>query len=64
MVLPVDDLAKRLDDQLIDMKDKVRINGFRPGKVPMAHLKKAFATQPLLREWKADWLESLRLLGE
>ena len=33
-------------------------------RVPMAHLKKAFATQPLLREWKADWLESLRLLGE
>ena len=31
---------------------------------PMAHLKKAFATQPLLRDWKADWLESLRLLGE
>ena len=33
-------------------------------RVPMAHLKKAFATQPLLRDWKADWLESLRLLGE
>ena len=33
-------------------------------RVPLAHLKKAFATQPLLREWKADWLESLRLLGE
>lgn len=33
-------------------------------RVPMAHLKKAFATQPLLREWKAAWLESLRLLGE
>ena len=33
-------------------------------RVPMAHLKKAFATQPLLRDWKADWLESLALLGE
>ena len=24
------------------MKDKVRINGFRPGKVPVAHLKKVY----------------------
>ena len=33
-------------------------------RVPMPHLKKAFATQPLLRAWKAAWLESLALLGE
>lgn len=33
-------------------------------RVPMPHLKKAFATQPLLRPWKAAWLESLALLGE
>ena len=26
--------------ELNDLKGKVRINGFRPGKVPMAHLKK------------------------
>ncbi|MDF2115228.1 trigger factor [Roseiarcaceae bacterium H3SJ34-1] len=45
VVLPVDDLAKRLDDQLVDMKDKVRINGFRPGKVPVAHLKKVYGKQ-------------------
>ncbi|MDB5533996.1 MAG: trigger factor [Hyphomicrobiales bacterium] len=45
VVLPVDDLAKRLDDQLVDMKDKVRINGFRPGKVPMEHLKKLYGKQ-------------------
>ncbi|MCU6501467.1 hypothetical protein LPN04_27055 [Rugamonas sp. A1-17] len=33
-------------------------------RVPMSHLKKAFATQPDLRPWKAAWLESLALLGE
>ncbi|MES2162995.1 MAG: hypothetical protein V4476_17700 [Pseudomonadota bacterium] len=33
-------------------------------RVPMSHLKKAFATQPELRPWKAAWLESLDLLGE
>ncbi|MYM93128.1 hypothetical protein [Duganella vulcania] len=33
-------------------------------RVPMSHLKKAFAIQPDLRPWKAAWLESLALLGE
>lgn len=33
-------------------------------RVPMSHLKKAFATQALLQPWKAAWLESLALLGE
>jgi trigger factor len=42
VVLPAGDLASRLDGQLADMKDKVRINGFRPGKVPMAHLKRVY----------------------
>jgi trigger factor len=42
VLLPVDDLAKRLDDQLNDMKNKVQIKGFRPGKVPVAHLKKVY----------------------
>jgi hypothetical protein len=33
-------------------------------RVPMSHLKKAFATQPVLREWQGAWRESLALLGE
>ena len=33
-------------------------------RVPMSHLKKAFATQDILCEWQAAWLESLALLGE
>lgn len=45
VVLPVDDLARRLDSQLVEMKDKVRINGFRPGKVPVDHLKKMYGRQ-------------------
>ena len=42
VVLPAQDLAARLDGQLADLKTKVRINGFRPGKVPLAHLKKVY----------------------
>lgn len=36
------DLDAKADAKLVDMKDKVRINGFRPGKVPVSHLKKVY----------------------
>jgi trigger factor len=42
VVLPAGDLAARLEKELTDLKDKVRINGFRPGKVPVAHLKRIY----------------------
>jgi trigger factor len=42
ILLSASDLASRLDGQLADMKQKVRINGFRPGKVPVAHLKRVY----------------------
>ena len=42
IVVPASDLASRLEAQLADMKNKVRINGFRPGKVPVAHLKRVY----------------------
>ena len=42
VVLPAADLASKLDSELADMKAKVRINGFRPGKVPTAHLKRLY----------------------
>ena len=45
VVLPAADLASRLDGQLSELKGKVRINGFRPGKVPMAHLKRLYGRQ-------------------
>ncbi len=42
VVLPAIDLATRLDGQLSEMQAKARINGFRPGKVPVAHLKRLY----------------------
>jgi trigger factor len=42
IVLSASDLASRLDAQLTDLKTKVKINGFRPGKVPLAHLKRVY----------------------
>ncbi len=40
--LSASDLAAKLNGQLEDMKAKVRINGFRPGKVPVEHLRKVY----------------------
>ncbi|MBS4006349.1 MAG: trigger factor [Afipia sp.] len=40
--VPASDIDAQVDARLVDMKDKVRLNGFRPGKVPVAHLKKVY----------------------
>src|ERR1700675_348116 len=39
---PAAALEARVVERLGELKDKVRINGFRPGKVPLAHLKKLY----------------------
>ncbi|HEY8337393.1 MAG TPA: trigger factor [Tardiphaga sp.] len=40
--VPAADIEAKVDARLIDMKDKVKLNGFRPGKVPMGHLKRLY----------------------
>ena len=40
--VPATDLDAKAGARLTDLKDMVRINGFRPGKVPVAHLKKLY----------------------
>jgi trigger factor len=42
VVLPATELEQRLNSELNNIKDRVRINGFRPGKVPAAHLRKVY----------------------
>ncbi len=42
VVLAAAELAQKLDTQLAELKDKVRINGFRPGKVPVGHLRRLY----------------------
>ncbi|HKH81434.1 MAG TPA: trigger factor [Methylovirgula sp.] len=42
VVLAAEDLASRVEGQLAEIKSKARINGFRPGKVPVAHLKRLY----------------------
>jgi trigger factor len=54
VVVPVTDLAARADARLDDLKGRVNINGFRPGKVPMHHLKKLYGRAVL-----AETIEAL-----
>jgi trigger factor len=42
VTVPRSDMEARLNKRLDDAKGKVRINGFRPGKVPMQHLRKMY----------------------
>ncbi|KKB08465.1 trigger factor [Devosia geojensis] len=42
VTIPASDLVTRLDAKLDELKGKVAIKGFRPGKVPAAHLKKVY----------------------
>jgi trigger factor len=54
VVLPAKDLEERLTTELAGMKDKVRINGFRPGKVPVQHLRRVYG-----RSVMADVLQNI-----
>ncbi|MBO6719867.1 MAG: trigger factor [Rhizobiaceae bacterium] len=42
VTVPAKELEAKLVKRLTDAKDKVRINGFRPGKVPVQHLRKVY----------------------
>jgi trigger factor len=42
VVVPATDLEARVKERLDDLKGRVQLRGFRPGKVPVAHLKKIY----------------------
>ena len=42
VVVPAAELDAKVNVRLGELKDRVRINGFRPGKVPVAHLKRVY----------------------
>src|SRR5512141_2561841 len=42
VVVPVAELDAKVNVRLDDLKNRVRMNGFRPGKVPVAHLKRVY----------------------
>lgn len=48
VVLPASELDAKANARLSELKDKVRLNGFRPGKVPVAHLKRMYGKSVLV----------------
>ena len=42
VVVPASDMVAKRDEKLVDLKDRVKINGFRPGKVPLSHVTKLY----------------------
>jgi len=42
VIVPAQELDQRLSTRLSELKDEVRIKGFRPGKVPVSHLRRLF----------------------
>ena len=42
VVLSVSELSEKMDERLNELKSQVRLNGFRPGKVPVSHIRKLY----------------------
>ena len=45
VVIPANDLEQRLTGKIEEIKPRMNLKGFRPGKAPIAHLKKTFGKQ-------------------
>lgn len=60
ITVPAADLVGRLEKRLAELKDTVRINGFRPGKVPTAHLKRLVGSQEMAKIVDAVIGEAIR----
>ncbi len=60
VTVPAATLDARLNAYLDDMRQKVRLKGFRPGKVPMAHLKKMYGRSAMAEVINDVMTESVR----
>ena len=54
VVVPAAELDAKVNARLDEMKDRVRINGFRPGKVPVAHLKRMYGRSAMAEVIESD----------
>jgi len=48
VVMPAADLEAKVNARLDELKDRVQLKGFRPGKVPAAHLKRVYGRNAML----------------
>jgi trigger factor len=73
VTIPAADLDARVTERLTELKDTVQLRGFRPGKVPISHLRKVYGrsvmaetVEALIRELNAQIVQErgLRLAME
>jgi trigger factor len=73
VVVPAGDLTSRVTERLTALKERVRINGFRPGKVPVEHLRRIYGRAAMAEALEAAVQDAtakivsdrgLRLAGE
>jgi trigger factor len=73
VTVPAADLETRVVGRLAELKDRVQLRGFRPGKVPVTHLRKVYGrsvmaetVENVIRELNAQIVQErgLRLAGE
>jgi trigger factor len=64
VTVPAADLEARLSGRLAELKDRVQLRGFRPGKVPVTHLRKVYGrsvmaetVEGVIREMNAQIVE-------
>ncbi len=60
VVVPATELDARLVERLNALKDEVRIKGFRPGKVPMTHLRRMFGRSAMAEILQSVFAEVAR----
>ncbi len=49
VVVPATDLEAKVNERLDDLKGRVQLRGFRPGKVPVAHLKRIYGKSAMAK---------------
>src|SRR4051812_10693773 len=64
VTVPAADLQARMSGRLSELKDRVQLRGFRPGKVPVNHLRKVYGrsvmaetVEAVIREFNAKIVE-------
>jgi trigger factor len=58
VVVPAADLDAKVATRLSELKDRVKINGFRPGKVPVDHLKRLYGRSVMAETIEAAMQEA------
>jgi trigger factor len=60
VTVPATELDSRLSEKLDELKSRIKLNGFRPGKVPISHLRSLYGKSAMAEVVEATVSESSR----